>query len=408
MSDLIDRIRCHSLRSFVPMILVSLTILTGSVAMAAEEITPEEIDQFAEKLVNAVDESDIGAFNDLIDWNGILKEVCRLPESDKLDNTRKEFKVEFRKATKSKESICGAIINTVEVGGLYTMVHSGKEEGSGNEEGRPFALFRLILPDNGGVNFHKYYLIRSSDDSVVAADMYIYLSAEPLTEIFRRGWAPLASQILSKSEDDNESTEAYLQNVENMGEFFELVNHEKNEDALKLYAELPEETRKEKTVLIARMRASQQISPEEYAKAIDDIKKYHPDDPSLDFLFIDGYLLQDKYEEALQCIDKTRESVGGDAYLTIMRANVLTKMEKYEEAIAALKEAEMEEPDLHSVYSLGLDICLAAKDYDLTAAYLTKLEQDFDYTWKDLTTVDVFKDFTMSPQFQEWLKREKP
>lgn len=400
MSYLIDRPFRQTLQSVLPMILVCLAILSEQRVMAAE-ITPEEIDQYAEKLGKAVDDSDIAAFNDLIDWNGILKEVCSLPESDKLENARKEFKVEFRKATKSKDSICGAIISTVEVGGLYDMVHSG------NEEGRPFALFRLILPENGGVNFHKYYLTRSSDDSVVASDMYIYLSAEPLTEIFRRGWNPLASQILGES-DGEESAEKYLANVENMGEFFDLVNHEKNEDALKLYAELPEATRQEKTVLLARMRASQRISPEEYAKAIDDIKKFHPDDASLDFLFIDGYLLQNKYEEALNCIDKTRESVGGDAYLTIMRANVLTKMGKLEEAIAALKEAESEEPDLQSVYSLGLDICLAAKDYDLTATYLTKLERDFDYTWKDLTTVEVFKDFTMSPQYEEWLKREKP
>ena len=90
-----------------------------------------------------------------------------------------------------------------------------------------------------------------------------------------------------------------------------------------------------------------------------------------------------------------------------MRANVLTKMSKLDEAVASLKEAEQEEPDRQSVYSLGLDICLAAKEYDMTAAYLTKLESDFGFTWKDLTTVDVFKDFTKSPQFEEWLKREK-
>jgi len=385
------------LRSMLMFLLCTVLLACGSLT-AAEGVSPQDVDAFADRLIAAVDDSDIAAFNELIDWNGILKEVCRLPESEKLDKARKDFKVEFRKATKTKDSICGAIIGTVELGGDYAKVHTG------TENGRPFALFRLILPDNGGVNFHKYFLIRGSDDVVVAGDMYIYLSAEPLTEIFRRGWAPLARQILG---DSDENAEQFLKNVEDQGKFFDLVNKEKNEEALELYAELPEETRQEKTILIARMRAAQRITPEEYAKSIQDIKKYHPDDASLDFLFIDGYLLQDKFEDALQCIDKTRESVGGDAYLTLMRANVLTKMGKLDDAITALKEAEQEEPDLQSVYSLGLDICLAAKEYDMTAAYLTKLEQDFGFTWKDLTSVEVFKDFTKSPQFEEWLKREK-
>lgn len=269
-------------------------------------------------------------------------------------------------------------------------------------------MFRLILPNNGGVNFHKFYLHRNSSDEVLARDVYIYLSAEPITEIFRRGWVGLAAQILNEDDDEkNEEAKLFLANIQDMAKFFDLVNKEKNEEAIALFDQLPDETKKEKTVLIGRMRVAQRISPEDYAAVIQLIKEAHPDDPSLDFLMIDGYLLQNENEKAVECIEKTRESVGGDAYLAVMRANVLTKMGKLEEALESLKQAEQEEPTLQSIYSLGLDICLAAKDFDTTAAYLTKLEKDFGFTWKDLTTVDVFKEFTESPQYQEWLKREK-
>lgn len=382
--------------------LAALVIASGT-AWGAGEISEEEIGEFSTQVSKAVEDSDIGAFNNLIDWNDILNEVTRLPESDQLEKARKDFKVEFRKATKSKDSICGAIIATVETGGDYSLIHA-------NTEGeRPFALFRLILPGNGGVNFHKYFLKRDSQDQVVAEDMYIYLSAEPLTEIFRRGWAALAQEILKEKEGggSTEEAEKFLKNIEAVGQFFDAVNQSKDEEAVKLFDSFSDETKQEKTVLIARMRVAQRTSNEEYAKAIEDIRKFHPDDPALNFLFIDGYLLQDKYDEALTCIAKTTEGVGGDAYLTMMKANVLMKMQKTDEALAAVKEAEEEEPDLESVYSIGLDICLAAKDYDMTATYLTKLEKDFGYTWKDLSKVDVFKEFTESPQYKTWLERNK-
>lgn len=388
-------------------IALQLTALICSLSLGLGELSAQGVSQddaaeYGKKVIRAVEDSDIGSFNDLIDWTAILNEVTSLPESEKLNQSRKDFKVEFRKATKTKDSICGAIISTVEKGGEYSMLRTG------TEEGRPFALFRLILPNNGGVNFHKFYLHRNSSDEVLARDVYIYLSAEPITEIFRRGWVGLAAQILNEDDDEkNEEAKLFLANIQDMAKFFDLVNKEKNEEAIALFDQLPDETKKEKTVLIGRMRVAQRISPEDYAAVIQRIKEAHPDDPSLDFLMIDGYLLQNENEKAVECIEKTRESVGGDAYLAVMRANVLTKMGKLEEALESLKQAEQEEPTLQSIYSLGLDICLAAKDFDTTAAYLTKLEKDFGFTWKDLTTVDVFKEFTESPQYQEWLKREK-
>lgn len=388
-------------------IALQLTALICSLSLGLGELSAQGVSQddaaeYGKKVIRAVEDSDIGSFNDLIDWTAILNEVTSLPESEKLNQSRKDFKVEFRKATKTKDSICGAIISTVEKGGEYSLLRTG------TEEGRPFALFRLILPNNGGVNFHKFYLHRNSSDEVLARDVYIYLSAEPITEIFRRGWVGLAAQILNEDDDEkNEEAKLFLANIQDMAKFFDLVNKEKNEEAIALFDQLPDETKKEKTVLIGRMRVAQRISPEDYAAVIQLIKEAHPDDPSLDFLMIDGYLLQNENEKAVECIEKTRESVGGDAYLAVMRANVLTKMGKLEEALESLKQAEQEEPTLQSIYSLGLDICLAAKDFDTTAAYLTKLEKDFGFTWKDLTTVDVFKEFTESPQYQEWLKREK-
>ncbi len=403
----VGEVSCRTSHGKAQRIALQLTALICSLSLGLGELSAQGVSQddaaeYGKKVIRAVEDSDIGSFNDLIDWTAILNEVTSLPESEKLNQSRKDFKVEFRKATKTKDSICGAIISTVEKGGEYSLLRTG------TEEGRPFALFRLILPNNGGVNFHKFFLHRNSSDEVLARDVYIYLSAEPITEIFRRGWVGLAAQILNEDDDEkNEEAKLFLANIQDMAKFFDLVNKEKNEEAIALFDQLPDETKKEKTVLIGRMRVAQRISPEDYAAVIQRIKEAHPDDPSLDFLMIDGYLLQNENEKAVECIEKTRESVGGDAYLAVMRANVLTKMGKLEEALESLKQAEQEEPSLQSIYSLGLDICLAAKDFDTTAAYLTKLEKDFGFTWKDLTTVDVFKEFTESPQYQEWLKREK-
>lgn len=103
-------------------IALQLTALICSLSLGLGELSAQGVSQddaaeYGKKVIRAVEDSDIGSFNDLIDWTAILNEVTSLPESEKLNQSRKDFKVEFRKATKTKDSICGAIISTVEKGG---------------------------------------------------------------------------------------------------------------------------------------------------------------------------------------------------------------------------------------------------------------------------------------------------
>ncbi|MBI3861211.1 MAG: hypothetical protein HY290_04885, partial [Planctomycetia bacterium] len=369
----------------------------GSKPAAGAPITEKEAAEFAAAIVGAAQKGDFEAFNTRVDWEGIIDKSTQVPNLPELQPARDGFKR-------------GALMQLKRTGGMVASLHTAIKQGATYRSLRvnvaekvPFVLFRFKLPNRGGVNYQQMPLARKPGAGIVATDIYVYLGAENLSDTFHRAWLPLASQTLkNNAKAADKAVEPLVANLEGLTNLANLVAQQKYPEALEAYRKLPESLRQDKTVLLLRLQAAQKISDDEYAACIEDFRKFRPGDTALDFILIDGYTFQKDYEKALQCVDRTNERVGGDAALVVLRGTLLLAMNRVADADKAIKQAIAAEPDLADSYVVGLDVALAAKNFDDTAKYLDMLEKNYSYEWKDLREVPIFADFVKSPQYAKW------
>ena len=263
-------------------------------------------------------------------------------------------------------------------------------------------LFRLKHSQDGSLNYHMLYLLRKPDGHLVASDIYVMTAAERLSESLHRSWMQTASKVVLKNGKKSAKVSAIDAELKASEKILELVKAGKNEETLAEYRKSPESVRKDKNILLIRLNAARSVSDEEYIQAADDFQKFHPNDPAVDFLLINGHISRKNFDKAMACVDRTIERLGEDSSLLGIRAIVFTHMEKFPEAVQSIKAAIAAEPDLSDPYLAALDIVVAAKDHDETFDVLTNLQQKFGFQLKDLREVPVFAEFVKTPQYKKW------
>jgi len=372
-------------------------------ADAAKQITTEESQQFANELSKAVAQGDFNTFNRMLDWDSIVSAATMVPNLPELQKARDGFKSGVQQGLKtSGGGLAGQICEIVKKGGEYKVLRA---DVSANET---VVTFRLLTPDHQSLNYHRFYLKRNSSKQVVAADLFILLTAEKVSETLHRSWLPIAKAALkSSAARSDEATTDLLSSAERMRQFAEFVQAGKNADALNFYYKFPASLRSDKTMLILRFKAAQAISTDEQLQCIDDMQKFFPEDGAVAFVMVDAYLHRQQPAEALKCLDRVIGSIGPDAALLARRANILLAKKDLVEARKVLDEAIKLEPDLRDPYVVSLDVVLAAKDFYATASLLNLLTDKFGYQWKDLEQVAPFAEFVESPQYHKWLESRK-
>lgn len=364
-------------------------------------ITEKEAEDFAQGLEVAVKTGDFNRANELMSWEALIDLSTEIPKLAELQTTRDLFKKGALGALREK-GLFVAINAEIEKGGTYRFLLANMKEKE------PYVQFRLKLP-NGGLNYHRFYLVRRPDRKIIAKDIYILISAERMSQTLHRNWLPIATQaIRAQGKKKNDAAaNTFDAETQSILKIITLNKEGKFPELLTEYGKSIESVRREKNILLIRLLAAQKVSDDEYMKSIDDFRKYYPQDPALDFILIDQFVLRKDYEKALACVDRTIEGLGKDSALLTTRANILLLNDQVAEALQEIKKAIIAEPDLVDPYSAALDISIAAKDDDETAALLTVLETRFGYEWKDLRKVPGFNDFVKSPQYAEWVKTQK-
>jgi hypothetical protein len=358
-------------------------------------LTEEECTALSQAIEQAVKARDSAGLNSKIDWNALLETATAGAGSA---NEQKQFSKGVLKSMLQENRFAGEVVKMTENGGSYELLHLE------NRKGRRSALFRARTPE-GALNYHKLLLARRPDGQVKAVDIYVFAAGELMSETLRRAYLPLVVhssrnflEKLTRSEND------YIKNIDTILKMTNSLRDGQPQETLAAYAKLPPSLQKEKSVLIIRMRAAQAVSEAEYAAAIEAIRTNFPDDPSLDLISLDGFVLKKQFDEALACLDRLDKSVGGDPYLDYMRGNV--NLEKGD-AAAALKCAQRAGegmPKLIDPRWVVVAASMQLKDFDTTLAELKSIKHDFDFKFGDLSKQEPYAEFAKSPQYQEWIK----
>jgi hypothetical protein len=378
-------------------VLVALTVGGESASRAAQQgpVTDAEVRQFATALERGVAAGDTSVFASEIDWNSIIDKSMAGVEAPQ------QFRDGFRKGAKGSleksNNMAAQIIDQARKGGSYRLLRSRLVDK------HKTALFRLALPEGAGVNYHEFALERGADGNVRAADFFVFFSGETMSQTFRRGYVQAAAQqnrgLFSRLVGADQDYANSLPKLKEMGD---LTRAGKNREALDVYDKLPAAVQKDKTFLLLRLQAAQQVDERTYSAAIERLRELYPKDPCVDILSIDGFALLKQYDKSIAAIDHLDKSLGGDPYLNILRAGVFLTANQPEKARDAAAAGVKGSPDMISCYWSLLTAYLRLADHAAALKTLKLIDQTFRLEFGDLTTVPEYAKFVKSPQYEEW------
>ncbi|AMV36146.1 tetratricopeptide repeat protein [Planctomyces sp. SH-PL62] len=366
-------------------------------------ISQAEALEFGEGLADALARLDAKAVEEAIDLNALMEAASEGVKAPP------RFREEFYRGTRNALERNGHTIfiefRPVVEAGAVLRATQGIEW-----EGRPAFVLR-VLPADGGVAYSVFILDRRPDGRIRAVDHYSLAVGEPTSQVIRRlyqaGVAQANRGLLDRLMGKEQPLIKHMDDTVRMA----AANREgRSQEVLTIYDALPEELKNEKIFQVGRFNAAQKIGDEaKYLEVIQDFARRFPGDPACDLLLLDGYVLMNQPEKALECVDRLEKVLGKDAYLKVLRGGVLTLLKRPDDAIAAYRAAIAEEPDLWPAYDALLVVTLEQKQFEELAKLLDSLESQFEEDAFDLLNLDGFTEFFDSPEGKAWTeKRDKP
>lgn len=371
----------------------------SSAANVGAALSEADIKQFAAKLEKAAKDNQPGLIAGAIDMNALAEiSMQGVPFSDK---DKREFLSGMQSGLNGTNAIGQQIAGVVQQGGSFQLLRIV------TENGQQKARFRLIQPNFGGFNYMDFLLARRSDGAPRAVDLYIFTSGENLSDTMRRIILPIAQKqgLLARMRQEDV---AYVEHIKEYGEIGQAVSAGRHQDALNLYAQLPDSLKKEKSVQILRLSALSNGKEADYLKALDEFQQMFAGDPSADLMAIDYYLMRKEYDQSLNKLERLDKAVGGDPALGLLRASILSEAGRNPEAATLLQKTIPTLPDNASLHLLVLGLCLTIKQYDQVPATLDKLQAMGEPVLDPKDVPDpMFQAFAKSPQYRKWKQSQK-
>jgi hypothetical protein len=355
--------------------------------------------EWAALFEKSVKKGDVAGTNELIDWDALLAKATEYPNPPaELVRQRAAFITGAKSASRSGNGFTGQVLEQVRRGGSYQLLRCRQVEGE------PCAEFRMITKE-GGLNYHDFVLASGKDGRVRAVDCYVFLTGQLQSDALREAFLPFAQRWANGDLEQLPAAEReFIAHFADFKALVEAFQQKKHRAVLDAYRRMPPSLKKMKTVLAIRLGAAQATNEDEYLRAIDDYRTYYPNDASVDLVALDGLAMRQAYKQAQDSVDRIDKSVGGDAYLKVLRANLFLAQGERDAARKMGEAAVAEEPTLAQAYFMLVALSLERRDFAKTAELLSALESKCHMTFKDLTTVPAYSEFVKSDEYKKWMK----
>jgi tetratricopeptide (TPR) repeat protein len=357
----------------------------------------DETREFARNLEQAVRNRDANAIEAALRTRDlVMRSISDFGLSEK------EMESAMRGVDKSlqQNSLAAEILHQMEDGSSFKLLRVH------NVDGRNRALCRLW--GSNGVNYFDFVVARHPDGVIAMEDVYIFLSAEMMSQTMRRIVIPLFSQLRELKDKNklSDADRAYLDNIGVIREFAQAAKAGNAALATAKYRQLPANLQENKSVLLLYIQAfvASDETNEEYVRQLERFRRLFPNDGCVDFLSIDYYALKKDYAAAIKACERVEQSVGGDAHMKAMRANCHVEANNFAEAAKLITEALKDEPDLDTAHWSRITLSLREKKHAETLDWLKKIVTNCKVEIDDLTLVAEYADFVKSPQHREWVK----
>ena len=353
------------------------------------KVTAAEAKKFAKEYLYAIKKPDTEKLLKLLDWDAIVDRIF-LNLSGR-DSVRKEYELGGRK-------ILSRFSREIRLGtdgeGSYALLKTvlrGKDR---------HVIFRAVTgssaPAGGGrIDYHNLRLIKI-DGKIRADDIYVARSGAWLSETSRSTLRPVLLQSQKPKVGFTTEQKAEMNTYLKMAEVIKAAQTGNHTEASKLYEQLPEELKKSKSVLTARLVANER---EEFFKAADAMISHYPNSPAVGLYFID-FGLKNK---DLPTIKKGKEILekwtAGDPYVDLNLAAATLQSGDVEEATEIVKTIDVGDFDFRYPVYVKFNLALRAEDNETTLECCRILRDDYGVDIKELLKAKICQKFRESLEY---------
>ena len=275
---------------------------------------------------------------------------------------------------------------------------------SGQRNGRPFALLRYDLGDQG-IDYVEYYLGKT--DKV--EDWYVHSMATLFSTSARLGLSSLlkTDSMLFALFGTRLTTEADAK------PFTELRGQLQKQDFAAAYRTLerfPEDFRKTRQWALMRVAYGGRADAATHRAALGYLAKSFGKDPELQFMLIDHFFFEKQFDQALASLGALERAIGGeDAATATLRGNILVAAQRYSEAAAACRRGMALESDHKSAYWCLVTVGLSTRSGKIAVEGLKAYEGAFSVEFKlaELAALPEYKEVATTPEFVAWRKSRR-
>jgi tetratricopeptide (TPR) repeat protein len=300
------------LKSAITCTIVCVAIL--SCKQPQKPLTKEESLEFAKKVQQTIERKDATFLDKAISPEALFT---------KMDLPNKKDSRSFEQGARKGMDLGTKILATMSDKGSYSFIkHYTKDS-------LHHVLFRLY--DQGMINYHDMELTRVNGEAKIA-DMYIYLTGENFSETMKT----LYSEFTSFEEKGSTQNSRWMQEIPKIRN---LITEKKYQEALDIFNSMPLVIQNSRPFQIINVEIASGISDEDHIKAVERYEALYPNEPNMQLMLIDAYVLRQQYDKALKAVNELDRMIDKDPLLDYYRAicyNLLNDQEKFREHLELL------------------------------------------------------------------------
>jgi hypothetical protein len=358
---------------------------------ASARATAEQVGQQIEQAFNA---QDTESLVQLIDLQALSREMMR------------DLGLTPQQAAKMHEGMRKSLRANIEAGlrnftqrqGVAKFIRTGKQDG------KAYALVRIeYRSDDGGFDYIEYYVTPAG----LIEDWYTHTRGSRASTAMRLA----VSAMLDKGSMLATLFGVKAVNGQEVEKFRAFSRHLAAGDlpgAYRALESLPEGYKRTKDW--AMMRASiSSFDEAAYRSSLEHLAKHFGDDVSVQFMLIDHYFYQERFDQAYKAVSAFEAHVGEDGVTNFLKCSCLLGWKRYDEAVAACQRAMAVESDFQSGYWGAVTAGIEGKNPKVALAALSAYEQAFQVSFDPdvLAKTDPYSTIAGTPEFAAWAKQRR-
>jgi len=351
-----------------------------------------EADQIGRRVASALNGHDAQAFMELVDIESLNRAIVA------------DMGMTPSQAQSFEHGLGAGIRQNWETGIRLFAKRKGvaKYVRAGSRDGRPYALVRIAYgDDDAGFDYLELYLSPSQR----LHDWYTHSRASLASSGVKVLVAAMLKNdsILASVFGIKAFSQADIANVNQFVAHFRAGDLANAHRTLELFPASYRRTRD-----WAMLRANTAGYDERvYRAALEHLARSFGDDKQVQFMLIDHYFLQQKFDVALTTIAAFEGIIGGeDGATNFLKCSCLIAWERYDDAAKACRRGIEVEPDFKSAYWGVVSTGLASRSPALALAGLSAYEKAFDTRFDPdkLAQIDEYRELARTPEFAAWAK----